>query len=272
MDHAPSRTDPSAALSGGEHASEGTSSLSAACFAVNASIPLIPSAAIYDPVGERIYYSSGGGVFSFNTSDLVTQNVAAFGGGLNAQTFAYDSRSGTVFVGNFWDDSLSLIDSSNNSLIAALPLPLDPYVLLYDSDNNELYIAGQNEHPATYNLTILNATSEKVVGNIPLPNSYPMGMALDPTSGDIFLAEDSTDNVTVIDGSTSAVVTNVPVGQAPIAVVYDPLDAMVYVENQGSHDLSVLDPMTAPCSRASRWRVSATSGLSPSIHRPTNSS
>jgi YVTN family beta-propeller protein len=70
--------------------------------------------------------------------------------------------------------------------------------------------------------------------------SAPEPPAFDPVSGDLFVPEYDSDNVSVINGSTQEVVTTVAVGANPVAAVYDPTNGLVYVVNAGSSNVSVI--------------------------------
>jgi YVTN family beta-propeller protein len=73
----------------------------------------------------------------------------------------------------------------------------------------------------------------------------PMGIAYDPASGEIFVANNKTDNVTVINDSTDRVVANIRVGanpgDGPEGVAYDPATGDIFVPNFGSSNVSVLN-------------------------------
>lgn len=54
------------------------------------------------------------------------------------------------------------------------------------------------------------------------------------------MANQGSDNVSVIDGNTNAVIANVTVGNIPNSVGVDPLTNGIYVSNSGSANVSVI--------------------------------
>ena len=55
-------------------------------------------------------------------------------------------------------------------------------------------------------------------------------MAVNPVTNKIYVANQSSDNVTVIDGATNAT-TTVPPGRSPCAVAVNPVTNKIYVAN-----------------------------------------
>ena len=59
-----------------------------------------------------------------------------------------------------------------------------------------------------------------------------------------YIANESTDNVSVIDTATNTVVATVPVGNGPTAVAVNPASPRVYVANTSGNTVSVIDTTT----------------------------
>ena len=72
---------------------------------------------------------------------------------------------------------------------------------------------------------------------------YVSAMVVDPLTGDVYVADWDSSNVTVLNGSTGAVIAEVAVGANPDAMVLDPYGD-VYVANSGSNNLSVISTTT----------------------------
>ncbi|MFZ0892123.1 MAG: YncE family protein [Thermoplasmata archaeon] len=80
-----------------------------------------------------------------------------------------------------------------------------------------------------------------VVATIPVGNtSAPEPPAFDPVSGELFVPDYDSNNVSIINGSSDVVTATVAVGTSPIAAVYDPTNNLVYVVNAGSSNVSVI--------------------------------
>jgi YVTN family beta-propeller protein len=58
---------------------------------------------------------------------------------------------------------------------------------------------------------------------------YPTGLAYDPITGQMFVADDNENDVSIIDDSNGSVVANPVTGCGPYGVAYDPLDEEMFV-------------------------------------------
>jgi len=71
--------------------------------------------------------------------------------------------------------------------------------------------------------------------------SQPVALAVNSSTGRIYVANAASDNLSVIDGASSTVIATIPVGSAPHGVAVDPRANRVYVANSGSNELTVID-------------------------------
>ena len=69
-------------------------------------------------------------------------------------------------------------------------------------------------------------------------------MAVNPNTNRIYVANDCSDNVSVIDGASNTVVATVAVGSGPYGVAVNPNTNRIYVTNAGSDNVSVIDGAT----------------------------
>ena len=72
----------------------------------------------------------------------------------------------------------------------------------------------------------------------------PFGVAVDNATGDVFVANTASDNVTVISPQTNLSIANITVGAAPTGIAYDSATNEVYVANSGSDNVSVISAAT----------------------------
>ncbi|MCI4323491.1 MAG: PKD domain-containing protein [Thermoplasmata archaeon] len=70
--------------------------------------------------------------------------------------------------------------------------------------------------------------------------SYPYAIAYDSGTGQAFIANDFSNNVSVISDVNDSVVTSVGVGSDPDAVAYDSATGEVFVANSGSNNVTVI--------------------------------
>ncbi len=88
-------------------------------------------------------------------------------------------------------------------------------------------------------LTGLPATSQTLITTV-TTGSRPAALAINPTTSKVYVANQNSNSVTVIDEATYATIT-VPVGTSPSAVAVNPLTNKIYVANQTSKNVTVID-------------------------------
>ena len=119
----------------------------------------------------------------------------------------------------------------------------DPVSLAYDGLNQRVYVTNSGSN----NVSVLAATVTGTTVTEPVWRStgsihvgtVPIAIAVDPDSGNLFVVNQGSDNVTVIDGSTDHVIGSVPVGSDPDAITYDSANGNMYVANYASDNVSV---------------------------------
>ncbi|MCA3021819.1 MAG: putative Ig domain-containing protein, partial [Rhodocyclaceae bacterium] len=72
----------------------------------------------------------------------------------------------------------------------------------------------------------------------------PRAIAVHPMTSKIYVANENSGNVTVIDGATNTITTNVTVGTNPFAVAVNPVTNKVYVANYISNNVTVIDAVS----------------------------
>src|ERR1700753_2092596 len=72
----------------------------------------------------------------------------------------------------------------------------------------------------------------------------PLGVAVDPTTGNVYVANEGSDTVSVISEKTNMVTATIPVGPGPFGVAVDPTTGNVYVTDSGDASVSVISEMT----------------------------
>ena len=92
--------------------------------------------------------------------------------------------------------------------------------------------------PATASAATAAATPT-VTATIPAGND-PEGVATNPLTDTIYVANDSDNTVSVINGKTDTVTATIPVGKDPAGVATNPLTNTAYVTNAGGSTVSVI--------------------------------
>ena len=87
------------------------------------------------------------------------------------------------------------------------------------------------------------AVRYRVTRTIPV-GSYPLGVAVDPAAGTVYVANQGGGTVSVIDAATGTVTGTIPVGSQPFGMAVDPATRTLYVANFGGGTVSVIDAAT----------------------------
>ncbi|HXO24400.1 MAG TPA: hypothetical protein VN870_07465, partial [Streptosporangiaceae bacterium] len=74
---------------------------------------------------------------------------------------------------------------------------------------------------------------------IPVGNG-PVGVAVKPSTGDVYVTNIKDGTVSVISGQTNTVTAVIPVGNGPAGVAVNPLTGAVYTANIGDETVSVI--------------------------------
>ncbi len=136
--------------------------------------------------------------------------------------------------------TLLLAAATNYHLLQTLPLPGDGSwdYLTFDSEAQRLYVShGTQVH-------VLDAAAGKLIDTIAdTPGVH--GIALAQEFGRGFISNGATNNVSLFDLKTLKVLSKVPAGKKPDAIIYDPASKRVIVNNNGGNSTTVLDAKTA---------------------------
>ena len=104
-------------------------------------------------------------------------------------------------------------------------------------DNNRLYVSHGTQ------VNILDQITGDSLGVIENTNGVH-GIAFDKSQNKGFTSNGRLNNVTVFDMTTNAVITQIPTGINPDAIMYEPFTKKIITCNGRSKNLSILDPVT----------------------------
>jgi YVTN family beta-propeller protein len=88
--------------------------------------------------------------------------------------------------------------------------------------------------------SIIDGTTNEVIKEIPV-GINPQGVAINPDTNRIYVANFGSNTTSVIDGTTNEVIKEIPVGINPTAVAVNPDTNLLYVANWGTDFISVVN-------------------------------
>ena len=216
----------------------------------------------YDGGNGKAYFGTnhGGGFDVVYAANGTFEHMVATGDG--AATPLYDASLGEVFGSNYYVDSVSVIQSSSDSVVATIPLTGDgPESLALDTSNGDLFVGEIGHSTSSWDrVSVISTGTDSVRANITV-GLGPAQLAYDPVNRCIYIADGSSDNVTVVNGTTWRSVASVTVGSGPSGISVDPISGDVFVANSGSDNISEISPSTNTVLRSFTLGAQSPAGL-----------
>ena len=213
-------------------------------------------------------FVSDGKSASVTVFDLASLKTVATitGTGQNPDAILYDSASHHVLTFNGRSASASVIDPAKNAVIGSIALPGKPEFALADGTGH-VYVNIEDKSE----LVQLDSLHDKLLQVWPLaPCESPSGLAIDSPHHRLFSVCDNR-TMAVLDALDGHHVADVPIGDGPDGVVFDPAEAMIYSANGESGTITAVhedDPDHYRVTATIPTQVSArTLTLDPKLHR-----
>ncbi len=145
-----------------------------------------------------------------------------------------------AYVGNFRDNTVSVVDIASVSVVATIPVSAGPHGMGSSIDGKRVYIGGD----ASSNVDVIDVASDRVVRTIEVGRG-PHGIAVAPDGKQVLVGVYGEDRVAFIDPSSDAVVGTVAVAK-PHTIAIAPDGRLAYVASQepGAFALVVVDLAT----------------------------
>jgi DNA-binding beta-propeller fold protein YncE len=148
-----------------------------------------------------------------------------------------------LLLSGFREQGVQIVDPRAGKILQTLPQPSAFLGLTFSSDGKTLYASGANEdvvYEYSYNAgaaqlkrTLNLKTAEETKKGM----RYPAGLALSANNEFLYIAENLSDSLAVVDLKSGSVVDRKPAGLYPYAVITD-VNGMVYVSAWGESIIS----------------------------------
>lgn len=217
--------------------------------------------------------------------DRAHDAVSVFGRGKAATTsvkvgkdpvaLAINQTTNRIYVANNGGGSVSVIDGTNDVVVATLNVGALPYVLGVNPVTNKIFVSNTFSDKITSidgatnaistvkagsadsividtkrdrayligwegtSLTVLDSKLA-IVGKIKMGGMHLWGMAVDEAAGKLYVTRAGSAELAVVD-ETSGSVTNIATGATPCAVAINPATKRIYVVNHEDHTVTMID-------------------------------
>jgi YVTN family beta-propeller protein len=179
-----------------------------------------------------------------------------------AMTLSPSGREVVVLLNGWREQGVQVVDRTSGRILQTLPQAAAFLGLTFSPDGRTLYASGGNQDVVyRYAWADGRATlTDSIVIEPKAPGKngkrYPAGIALSPDGARLYVAENLTDSLAVVDLATASVVQRLGVERYPYAVVVD-AQGRVYVSSWGGSTVAAFTPTLdglAPAGRMSGGR------------------
>ncbi len=148
-----------------------------------------------------------------------------------------------AYVPTHKSNSISVINISSNSVIAVVPVGVQPLQAAISPDGAVAYVTDSAWFDPINDVSVISTATNSVVATIPV-GRFPVGLAFTPNGAFAYVANQNSNNVSVINTAAQAVVATINVGVNPWGVAVTPNGSFAYVTNQVTNNVSVIDTAT----------------------------
>jgi YVTN family beta-propeller protein len=142
------------------------------------------------------------------------------------------------YVPNEYDNTVSVIDTSSDTVVATIPIGgkfADTAAI--SPDGSLVYVASESGQVA-----VISTATNSVVTIIPVPGDL-WTVAVSPDGSLVYAANVGASAVSVIDAKTNTLITNIPVASGPYGIAFSPDGTRAYVASE-SGTVSVISTAT----------------------------
>ena len=135
---------------------------------------------------------------------------------------------------------LLVIDAMNGSIVKNINLPLMNHNSIYSPNGNEIWVPQMDDMNSK--VLVYDATTNALLNTINVGMmAAELTFSSDGTKA--YVANGDDDSVTVINASTKAIITTIPVGDNPVGA-WTGSNGKMYVDNEDGQTISVIDVTT----------------------------
>jgi YVTN family beta-propeller protein len=142
-----------------------------------------------------------------------------------------------TYVGNFKDNTVSVIDADGGAVVATVPVSAGPHGMAITQDGRTVYVSGDGSS----SVDVIDTAADKVVKTINVGKA-PNGIALTPDDRLLVVTVYGDDRIAFIDTSTQSVVATTAVPKPhTVAISPDGKLGYVTVQQPGHFGLALID-------------------------------
>jgi YVTN family beta-propeller protein len=204
------------------------------------------------PSGGNVYVANQGdnsiSVYSPTSQSVIATLTTANGLHQNPVSLVASTDGNYVFVVNQGNGSspgaLDIIYTGTNAVGASVPLGISPTFGYLDPILNRLYVTNTGDNTVSvFDVSNVVLTANPAIPTLATVNvgSRPVSVTALPNGLSVYVANSTSNDVSVVNSRSLSVVTTIPVGQGPVFVASEPTSTKVYAANAGGGTVSIID-------------------------------
>lgn len=213
-----------------------------------------------------------GAVLVFGREKVATPSVKV---GTGPVALAINETTNRIYVANNAGSSVSVIDGTNDVVVATVNVGALPYVLAVNPVTNKVFVSNTFSDVITLIDGATNATSTikagsadsividterdrayltgweatsltvldgkpSIIGKVQMGGMHLWGMAVDEARGKLYVTRAGNAELAIVDEASGSV-TNIATGASPCAVAVNPVTNLIYVVNHEDDTVTVID-------------------------------
>lgn len=179
-------------------------------------------------------YAYVGNYGTVSVLNLATNTVTASIFGIASSGIAVTPDGSTVYVSSSNYNNVAAISTSNNTVVATIPVGLTPRGLAVSPNGAVVYVVNYSSST----VSVISPATNTVTATIAV-GIRPNAVAFSPDSTRAYITNYVSSSVSVIDTSSNAVVNTFATAGFPNGVAVTPDGTRLYVANQGSNVVTV---------------------------------
>jgi DNA-binding beta-propeller fold protein YncE len=200
-----------------------------------------PNSLVVDPSGNKVFINDpeNGAIHQLDgATNTITNNFFLL---KTTGALALNPLTGRLFIALPSNSQLAVLDSRNNAMVTTATVAGGvPIAVAANRVSGKTYIANTGSNSLT---VLVPAAANK---DVPL-GGVPVALMLNPVTNRIYALLDggaAAGSVKVIDGATDAIIATIPVGIGPKALALNSASNNIYVTNQTSNTVTVINAGT----------------------------
>ena len=122
-----------------------------------------------------------------------------------------NNNSGIIYVANFKNNTVSVINSTTNSIIEKITVGNSPTELDINPNNNLLYVTNSGDNT----VSVINSTTNSVIDTITVGKS-PEELAINPNNNLLYVTNSGDNTVSVINSTDNTVIDKIKTNKVSI--------------------------------------------------------